>query len=420
MVSTLVLRKGRRPTRRILSVFLLTAGAAWCQQNSTDWQQLMRQKVEAHELSSALTIVDQRLQGDGTDLEAHAWRGRLLAWQGQWSSAETEYRVVLAKAPKDIEVLCALTDVLIWQEKPIEALSTIDRAYALTPADPEVLLRRARILRALRKTSEARSQYRELLKAHPGNQPARAAAAELRDESRHELRVGYDGSTFNYTDSAQHGALFLLSRWSSRFSTAFSTSVQQRFDQQAVNFSSSGSFRPTAHGSLTLGGTIANHQAIVAQHEAFFEYGHGLPFSNKFVKGLELGYKQRWLWYEGGHVLTLSFTQLYYLPKDWTWAFSVTGARSGLTRSGIEWVPSGSTRLGFPIYRKLSGNLTFANGTENFAQVDQIGHFSAHTYAGGLKFRFAPGQDVIGYYGVQNRTDRRTQQMFGMSYGYRF
>jgi tetratricopeptide (TPR) repeat protein len=404
----------------MLSAVFLASSGAWGQQDSDHWQQFVHERVRLHELNAALSIVDQHLQLDAADLEAHGWRGRLLAWQGQWSSAEAEFRLVLDKAPNDIEILGGLADVLLWQEKLAEALDTIDRARTLAPTDPEVLLRRARILRALRKTSEARSQYRELLASHPENQPAKAAAAELRDATRHEFRLGYDGSAFNYTGPAQNGALFLTSRWTSRFTTAFSTSIQQRFGERAVNFTSSGSFRTTKHGALTLGGTVANHQAIIAQHEAFFEYGHGLPFSNPFVKGLELSYKQRWLWYDGGHVLTLSFTQLYYLPKEWTWTFSLTGARSGLAGSGIEWVPSGYTRLGFPIYRKLSGHATFANGAENFAQIDQLGHFSAHTYAGGLKLRFVPGQDITGYVGVQNRTDGRTQQMFGMSYGYRF
>jgi len=49
------------------------------------------------------------------------------------------------------------------------------------------------------------------------------------------------------------------------------------------------------------------------------------------------------------------------------------------------------TRLGFPITRwderRLGGNVFYAVGTENFAQVDQIGRFSSHTYGGGLRFQ---------------------------------
>jgi hypothetical protein len=118
--------------------------------------------------------------------------------------------------------------------------------------------------------------------------------------------------------------------------------------------------------------------------------------------------------------MTLSFSQLYYLPREWTFSLTLTGARSGFANAGIEWVPSGSARIEFPLYRQLAASLAFANGAENFAQADQIGHFSAHTFAGGLKYRLADRQDISGYVAVQNRTQGRTQNSFGMSYGFHF
>jgi hypothetical protein len=141
---------------------------------------------------------------------------------------------------------------------------------------------------------------------------------------------------------------------------------------------------------------------------------------NRWIKALEASYQQRWLWYDGAHIMTLSFSQLYYLPREWTFSLTLTGARSGFANAGIEWVPSGSARIEFPLYRQLAASLAFANGAENFAQVDQIGHFSAHTFAGGLKYRLADRQDISGYVAVQNRTQGRTQNSFGMSYGFHF
>jgi hypothetical protein len=62
----------------------------------------------------------------------------------------------------------------------------------------------------------------------------------------------------------------------------------------------------------------------------------------------------------------------------------------------------------------------FAVGTEDFAQVDQIGRFSSQTYGGGLRFRFAEAQDVTGYVAFQQRTQDRAQTSFGITYGIRF
>ena len=59
-------------------------------------------------------------------------------------------------------------------------------------------------------------------------------------------------------------------------------------------------------------------------------------------------------------------------------------------------------------------------GAENFAQVDQIGRLSARTYGGGLRYRFAEGQDVTGFVARQDREHGQTQTSLGLSYGIRF
>jgi tetratricopeptide (TPR) repeat protein len=410
----------RRPCGWTLAIGLFLASTAWSQEDASDWQEQVREEVHLHKLDAALAVVDQRLQRNASDLEARGWRGRLLAWQGHRDSAEIEYRRVLDQAPNDTEILCGLADVLLWQGKLTDALRVIDHARAMDPGQTEILLRRARILRALQNTSDAKRQYRELLSLDPANQEARNELRGLAAETRHELRVGSDGSTFNYTTPAEDEVVFLTSHWTSHFTTIFNTGFYQRFGQLARNLVGSGSYRVTKSNWLTFGGAFANSQEIIPENEAFFEYGHGLGFSNSWAKGLEASYQQHWFWYQGAHVLTLSGTQLYYLPKDWTWFFSVTGARSGFTGTSVDWVPSGYSRLGFPLYRNLSGNVSFANGTENFAAIDQIGHFSARTFAGGLKYRLAWNQDITGYVARQKRTGGATQNSFGMSYGFHF
>jgi tetratricopeptide (TPR) repeat protein len=419
------LRGGLRLLSWAFAAVLLAVNPTWSQQDAAshqqeDWQQQVREKVRLHQLDSALLLVNQRLQESPTDLEARGWRGRLLAWQGQWTAAESEYRQVLERVPNDTEILCGLADVLLWEGKPKEALGVIDHARALDPTQPEILLRRARILRVLENATEARSQYRQILSLNPGNQEAKAGLASLAPENKHELRVGTDISTFNYTGDAEDELLVLTSHWDTRFTTSFTTGFYQRFGQQADDFVANTSFRLTKTDWLSLGGAVANNQGIIAKNETFFEYGHGLRFSNRWVKGLEASYQQHWLWYQGAHVLTLSGTQLYYLPRDWTWTITVTGARSGFTGTGIEWVPSGSTRIEFPLRHEITANLAFANGTEDFSQIDQIGYFSARTFAGGLKYRFAPGRDITAYVAVQHRSNGQTQNSFGATYGFRF
>ena len=409
-----------RLSRALPLALLISVSLAGVCQVVPQWQSQIRVYVADQKMDSALAVAEEQIAQNPADLEAHGWRGRLLAWTGKWADAEIEYRLVLERAPNDTDIRSGLADVLLWQGKPQPALSELDQARRLAPHDCEVLQRRARALRALGRTQELREQYRELLAVDPKNAEAKAGLQSLKGEDHHELRIGTDIDTFNYTDAAATESVILSSRWTPRWSSELGSSFYQRFGQDAGKFSGSTSFRFTGRDWLTAGGAAGHDNAVIPRGEAFVGYGHGLHFKNAWIRGAELTYQQHWLWYPGAHVLSLNFSQLYYLAKDWTWSLTTTGARSGFSGSGVDWVPSGSTRLGFPLVRGLSGNVSFGVGSEDFAQVDQIGRFSARTYAGGLKYRFAANQDVSGYIAMQDRSNGREQRSFGLSYGIHF
>lgn len=398
----------------LLSVQLLAG------QTNDDWQPRVRDEVAHQRVDAAFAIVEQRLSDVPDDLEAHGWRGRLLAWKGRWAEGEAEYKLVLEKVPNDTDILSGLADVLLWQQKYTEALAVLDEAQKITPADPEILARRARVLALLGRTSEARAEYQKTLQFDAENRDARTALEGLHLPTKHELRFGDDVDFFNYTSAAQTQSVTLSSRWTPRWSTVFGVSTYQRFGQDAGKFLASTAFRFTSHDWVSVGSAVANPQAVVPTNEAFFEYGHGFRLENHWVGGLESSYQQHWFWYQGAHVLTISTNQIVYLPRDWTWLLNVTGARTGFLGTSVDWTPSGWTKLGFPLRSRVSGNLFFAVGSEDFSQIDQIGHFSAHTYGGGLRYQFAQRQDINGYVARQNRTQGQTDTSFGLSYGIHF
>ena len=389
-------------------------------QTINDWQAQIREDVEHQHIDAALAIVELRLADAPEDLEAHGWHGRLLAWKGRWSEGEAEYRLVLATVPSDTEMLTGLADVLLWQQKYNEALQTLDQAKKISPSDSEILSRRARVLTLLGRTPEARSQYQQTLRFDSQNADARTGLDSLRAIPKHELRVGEDTDVFNYADSGQTEGVSLSSRWNQRWSTVFGVSTYQRFGQDAVKFLASSAFHFTERDWLTVGSAVANSQSAVPTNEAFFEYGHAFRIENRWFRGLESSYQQHWLWYQGAHVLTLNTSQIVYLPHAWTWSLNVTGARAGFLGTPVDWTPSGWTKLGFPLQRRVTGNVFFGVGSENFSQIDQIGRFSAHTFGGGLRYQFAARQDITGYVARQNRTQGQIDTSLGLSYGIRF
>jgi tetratricopeptide (TPR) repeat protein len=403
-----------------IAILLFLTAVPAAGQTSDDWQQRVRIEVEGQHLDAALTIVEQRLAKAPDDLEAHSWRGRLLAWKGRWAEGEAEYRLVLRTVPNDVDVLTCLSDVLLWQQKWQDSLQVLDQARKISPSDPEVLARRARVLSLLGRGPEARSEYRETLRFDPGNQAARTAMADLGPNTTHELRVGDDVDFFNYTGTAQTQGIVLSSRWNRKWSTVFGISIYQRFGENAAKLLASTGFHFTRNDWLNVGGALANEQQVVPTHESFFEYGHAFRFRNHWVQGLESSYQQHWYWYNGAHVLTFTTNQTVYLPRDWTWTLAVTGARTGFAGTPVAWEPSGWSKIGFPLSRDLTGNVFYAVGTENFSQIDQIGRIAGHTYGGGLRYKFAERQDFTSYVSRQDLNQNQTITSFGLSYGIHF
>jgi len=390
-------------------------------QRPTDWQEQIRTRVAAKQLADALALADRRLAAAPADPEARGWRARLLAWSGRLPEAEAEYRRGLELAPQDTDILVGLADVLALQQRFAEALTLLSQAQELAPSRPDTLTHRGRVLRSLNRMGEAQVAFRAALALDSQNDEAKVGLASLQPEPRHEFRIGTDTDFFNYTDHALAQSVSLRSQWSPRWATSFAGNFYQRLGQDAGKFTASGTYRLSPSDALTVGGAAGHDQGIIPKGEAFFEYGHGFRVGTRhFLRGVETTYRQQWLWYTGPRILTLTGGGLFYLPRGWTWSLAVTAARSRFPSGGAEWRPSCLTRLGIPIHRRVTANLFYGVGTENFAQVDQIGRFSARTFGGGARYQFTPRQDLTGYVLRQYRTQDRTQTSFGVSYGLRF
>lgn len=384
----MTLFSGFRRSRGVLRVglmftaLLISSGLGLlAEDNSIDWREQVRALAASNQLSEAAQVVKRWMQAYPNDLDARGWNARLLSWTNHWSEAEAEYRELVRLAPEDADLQEGLADVLNWQGKHSEALSILDQACHANPARADCHLRRARTLQNLGRRREAQQVYRQILALDASSAEAKAGLEQSRELSRHEVRVGSDLDLFNFVQNGNAVTAAIRSRLSSRVHSAFSATQYQRFGQHAIRFGAESTFRFYRSASLTAGGAAANSQGVIPRNEAFFELGKGFR-SRRLgpVRGVEVTYQQRWLWYRDARVLAFSPGTILYLPKDWTWFFRVSTARSHVGGSGIEWQPAGWTKLSFPIYRHIRSHLLFGAGTENFGLLDQIGRFSARTW----------------------------------------
>lgn len=376
--------------------------------------------MQHQDLSAALVIVNKRLSLAPDDLEALAWHARILSWQGDWERAENEYRAVLSHHPADVDVLLGLADVLIWQQKFEMALEPIDRAARAGASRIDILRRRAHCLTALGRRREASAVYREWLAVDPSNAEAKSALGHGERETRHELRIGNDTDFFNYTGTASAETSTLRSRWNSRWTTVFGGSFYQRFGADARKVNGAVTIGLDAHNYVTLGGAVANQQDVISRYDQSFAYGRGFALRAAFIRGLEVSAEERSLWFTSSQVTLVGGSLILYLPRDWQWSLGTYGVRSRFESAGSAWSPSGTTRLSFPITRRVGGHVSFALGSEDYSNIDQIGRFSAHTYGGGVRVHLTSSQEVSLNGAWQNRTQNRTQTSMGVSYAVRF
>ncbi len=409
----------------VVTAALLCISPTYGQTQTPDWQAQVRKYAEAKDWESAMRIVDQEIARAPQDMDVRAWRARVLAWSGRLAEAEKEYLEILKVSRTDPDNWMGLAGVYLREGKIQAAQQAIDAAEELDPKRADLHAARARVLRAAGKRNEARLEFQKALNLDPTSTEAQAGLVSVRREPKHELRLGQDNDLLNYTSGYHDEWASLVSQWSSHWTTSVAGNIYQRSGADAGKFVGSITRRQPKWGALTAGGAVGHDNAVIPKSEAFFELDHGWKTGEtNFVRAVEFMYGQHWYWYQSARILTLNGGAVVYLPQEWTFSLAATGARSVFSGTGAEWRPSGISRLGFPLARwgdrRLSGNVFFAAGTENFAVVDQIGSFASQTYGGGLKFQIASRQDVTGYAGYQKRTQNRTDTSFGLSYGIHF
>ncbi len=410
--------------RLLVSVWMFGSFACG-QELPSHWKEEVQRRTEARDWATAMQIVDRELARAPQDMELRTWHARILTWSGSLPEAEREYNEILATACNDPDNWAGLANVYSREGRREDALRALDRAVELDPKRADLRAAHARALQAANHPKEAKWEFQRVLALDPVSAEAHAGLLSLREQPKHQLHVGVDSDLFNFASANHSEGVSLTSQWTSHWQTSVAGSSYQRAGTDAGKVLVRVTGKLPKWGALTVGGARAHDHGVIPKGEAFFDYDRGWRVGTSgWLRGVEIVYGQHWYWYTTARILTISESTLFYLPRDWTWSLALSEARSEFSGTGAEWRPGGMTRLGFPIAgrdeHRLGGNIFLARGTENFAQVDQIGSFSAQTYGGGLRYQLTARQDWMGYGAYQKRTQDRTQTSFGFTYGIRF
>ncbi len=397
---------------------------------ATDWLERVKKSVAGRDLKAALQLVDARLAAMPEDSDAMRWRAQILAWMGQRKGAEATYQQALRLSPKDGDFLLGLATLLAQDGRNEDALVLLDAAATIPPARADVLNEQGRVLRALGRRNEARAAFLQAEALEPRDisvtdDEARAGLRSLEGPPRFEVNVGNETDTFNYTGAANTQTVAFVAKPNARWILSTEADIYQRFSANAEKVIGSATYRLTPSDAFTVGAGAGNAQGIIPRAETYFEYGHGFRISEtKAVRGIEATYNQHWFWYQQAGVLVFTGTVATNFTHDFRWTMSGNAARSHFNSAAVAWEPSGYGRLDFPVPRvaasRLLLNLTFAVGSENFSEVDQVGAFASRTYGGGFRVVLTEKDYMNFYVARQERNGGNRETSYGVSYGLRF
>ena len=136
--------------------------------------------------------------------EIEVFLGRLYTWNKQYDTAIYYYRHVLAYAPANEEASIAYADVEYWKENYSKALEICNEGLYASPASADLLLRKAKILNALKQYKEASVITDQLLNTNRHNTAALALSSALKDAvAVNKIGISYDYSRFDKQLSQQ-------------------------------------------------------------------------------------------------------------------------------------------------------------------------------------------------------------------------
>ncbi len=124
--------------------------------------------------------------------------GRIYTWTDNYDSAKICFETVLKNKPDYEDATVAYTDLEYWNNHYDNALKISEAGLRFHPQSTDLLIRRAKVLIAARKYSEAGAVIQQLFSIDKSNAEARALADRIKDVSaKNKIGVSYGYTYFD-------------------------------------------------------------------------------------------------------------------------------------------------------------------------------------------------------------------------------
>ncbi|MDQ6813584.1 MAG: YaiO family outer membrane beta-barrel protein [Bacteroidota bacterium] len=124
--------------------------------------------------------------------------GRIFTWTDKQDSARAAFNYVVQNDPENKDVYLAFTDLEYWNDQYEHALAICEKGLGYNPTSKDLLVRKVKILKALKRPADAQTVLEKLLKADRSNTEARALIERNKDEIlRNKIGVSYEYTSFD-------------------------------------------------------------------------------------------------------------------------------------------------------------------------------------------------------------------------------
>ncbi len=191
-------------TKHAILLLLLSLNAclpAIAQQNrSSDelFQDARHAAFEQKDYPLAIRLSRQALAQSPDYSDIRVFLGRVYTWSDQPDSARTEFRYVIQAHPDYEDAYVAITDMEYWNDRPDTAFAYVTQGLQHHPQSASLLLRKARVLVALKQLPDAAKTANALLALYPSDAAGRALLNSIRDQVRkNKIDISYDYTYFD-------------------------------------------------------------------------------------------------------------------------------------------------------------------------------------------------------------------------------
>jgi YaiO family outer membrane protein len=124
--------------------------------------------------------------------------GRVYTWSNQYDSARAAFQYVLNSSPDHEDAAAAYTDLEYWNNNNDVALKVVNNGLQHHPNSESLLIRKAKILFALRRYKESAAAVNTILQVNKGNTEARALAERIKEAvAMNSIGISYSYTSFD-------------------------------------------------------------------------------------------------------------------------------------------------------------------------------------------------------------------------------